>query len=164
MNVKPPPEYISVIPFEQQSIGWYKLKEDSIIPKKATTGSAGYDLYSTQNYTLKPGERYLFKLGIAVVIPAKHYGRIAPRSSLAYKYGIDVLAGVIDSDYRDELGVILLNTGKEDYTIQKGDRIAQLVVEKVFEYYDKELNQDEWLHCKILGREARKGGYGSTGV
>lgn len=91
--------------------------------------SAGCDLSSIENYTLKPGERKLFKTGLYMAIPNGLYGRIAPRSGLAYKNGIDVMAGVIDEDYRGEIGVILINLGQEDKQINVGDKIAQMIFE-----------------------------------
>ena len=85
-----------------------------MIPARANKTDAGYDLWSVESYTLKPLERKLFKTGISVEIPEGHYGRIAPRSGLAYKHGLDVLAGVIDSSYRGEIGVILINLSNEE--------------------------------------------------
>jgi dUTP pyrophosphatase len=77
-----------------------KLSVDAKMPEKLSVTGAAYDFFSTENYLLKVGERYLFKTHLSCHIPVGMYGRIAPRSGLAYKYGIDVLAGVIDSDYR----------------------------------------------------------------
>lgn len=110
-----------------------KLSEKAKIPNQATTSDAGYDLCSTEVYTLKKWERKLFKTNIALAIPHGYYGRVAPRSWLAYKYGIDVLAGVIDSWYRGDLWVIVINFWDDDYTIQEGDKIAQLIIEACHE-------------------------------
>src|SRR4051812_6219902 len=93
-----------------------KLTDLAVIPSKGTPQSAGYDLYSIEQYTLKPLERKLFKTGLAMSIPSGMYGRIAPRSGLAFKQGIDVMAGVIDEDYRQELGVVLINLSNQDVT------------------------------------------------
>jgi dUTP pyrophosphatase len=91
----------------------------------------GHGLFTVDDYfDLAPGQRHLFKTGLAVAIPPSHYGRIAPRSGLAYKAGIDVMAGVIDEDYRGDVGVILINLGSEPYRVKHGDRIAQLIIEK----------------------------------
>lgn len=106
-----------------------KLNPSATIPTQANETDAGYDLVSVESYTLKPSERKLFKTGLAVEIPQGFYGRVAPRSGLAYKHGIDVLAGVIDSGYRGEVGVILINLGSVDMTISTGDRLAQLIIE-----------------------------------
>jgi dUTP pyrophosphatase len=79
---------------------------------------------------LKPEERKLFKTNISAAIPHGYYGRIAPRSWLAYKHGIDVLAGVIDSGYRGDIWAILINFGTEDFSINEGDKIAQIIIER----------------------------------
>jgi len=99
-----------------------KLLENAIIPTKGSNGAAGYDLYATENCKLKPGERKLFKTGISLAIPQHLYGRIAPRSGLAYKHGIDVLAGVIDCF--DEKSKILTTTGEKNIKdIKIGEKI-----------------------------------------
>ena len=127
-----------------------------MIPARANKTDAGYDLWSVESYTLKPLERKLFKTGISVEIPEGHYGRIAPRSGLAYKHGLDVLAGVIDSSYRGEIGVILINLGDKDVYITHGDRVAQLIIESC--RYPEMIQVDE------LGVSNRGiGGFGSTG-
>jgi dUTP pyrophosphatase len=92
----------------------------------------GYDLYSVEDWTLHNGERHLFDTGVAAAVPLGYYGRIAPRSGLALKQGINVLAGVLDPDWRGSIGVLLLNTGRDlgDWTrIKAGTRIAQLIIE-----------------------------------
>ena len=133
-----------------------KLVGSAMIPARANKTDAGYDLWSVESYTLKPLERKLFKTGISVEIPEGHYGRIAPRSGLAYKHGLDVLAGVIDSSYRGEIGVILINLGDKDVYITHGDRVAQLIIESC--RYPEMVQVDE------LGVSNRGiGGFGSTG-
>lgn len=135
------------------------IKKLTSLAKTPTHGSdfaAGYDLYSTEEYTLKPLERKLFKTNIALAIPSGLYGRIAPRSGLAYKDGIDTMAGVIDEDYRDDVGVILINLGSVDKTISAGERIAQII----FETYTPAGFQD----VVDLPASERKGGFGSTDV
>jgi dUTP pyrophosphatase len=87
-------------------------------------------LSSVENCVLKFGERKLIKTNISCAIPSWYYGRIAPRSGLAYKYGIDTLAGVIDTWYRWDIGVILINFWKEDFELKIGDKIAQFIIEK----------------------------------
>jgi len=131
-----------------------KLHPDAQLPQW-NNKSAGCDLSSTEDYTLQPGERKLFKTGLAIAIPTGHYGRIAPRSGLAYKDGLDVLAGVIDEDYRGDIGVILINFGQKEKLIKKGDKIAQLIFEA---YYRFELGWSETLDETTRGA----GGYGST--
>ena len=102
-----------------------RLSEYAIIPTRGSDYAAGLDLSSAIDITIAPGERALVKTDLAIACPSGTYARIAPRSGLAYKYGIDVGAGVIDADYRGPLGVILFNFGNKEFTIQRGDRIAQ---------------------------------------
>ena len=109
-----------------------KLSSAAITPTKGSNGAAGYDLYSTETYELKIGERYAFKTDISMSIPMDIYGRVAPRSGHALKRGIDVMAGVIDPDYIGEILVILINLGQESVTFNTGDKIAQII----FEYYN----------------------------
>ncbi len=123
------------------TIPFQKLSEKANIPAQATYSDAWYDLFSTEEYTIKPGERKLYKTNIAAAIPHGYYGRIAPRSGLAYKYGIDVLAGVIDSGYRGDIGVILINFGIEEFTVHEGDKIAQFIIEKCHYVERKEADQ-----------------------
>ena len=133
------------------------LATNAKAPVRANDCAAGYDLFSLYNYTLYPHQRLLVQTGIAMEIPDGYYGRIAPRSGWALKYGIDTLAGVIDSDYRGEVGVILYNTDKEiPFNIKMGDRIAQIVFEK---YYTFQIQETENLEDSKRGT----GGFGSTG-
>jgi len=133
------------------------LATNAKAPFRANDCAAGYDLFSLYNYTLYPHQRLLVQTGIAMEIPDGYYGRIAPRSGWALKYGIDTLAGVIDSDYRGEVGVILYNTDKEiPFNIKMGDRIAQIVFEK---YYTFQIQETENLEDSKRGT----GGFGSTG-
>ena len=107
-----------------------KLSEHALIPTRASPGSVGYDLYSIEDMHILPYQRGIVCTGIAVTIPMGVYGRIAPRSGLAVKHGVQTGAGVIDPDYTGELKVILFNHGSEKFEIKKGDRIAQLILEK----------------------------------
>jgi dUTP pyrophosphatase len=111
------------------------LSEFSKVPTRANSTDAGADLYSIENVMVPPLERKLISTGISVKIPDGHYGRIAPRSGLAYKNGIDVLAGVIDSEYTGEIKVILYNTDKNNYhKVSLGDKIAQIIIEKHYNF------------------------------
>jgi dUTP pyrophosphatase len=102
------------------------------------------------------GKRKVVKTGISIAIPPGYYGRVAPRSGLAVKKGIDVLAGVIDGGYRGEIGVVLQNLSNEDYPFKKGDRVAQLILEQC--------NTIDWVELDELKDSARSdGGFGSTG-
>jgi dUTP pyrophosphatase len=132
------------------------LSEAGKTPTKGTDFSAGYDLYAAENGEIDPLKRCLIKTNISIAIPKGYYGRIAPRSGLAYKNGIDVMAGVIDSDYRGDVGVILYNTGIEVFSFNRGDRIAQLVIEKCY--------KADWVQVDDLSDTDRgDGGYGHTG-
>ena len=134
-----------------------KLSDKGAIPTQGSQYAAGYDLYSAEECMINSCSRKLIKTNIAVSIPNGYYGRIAPRSGLAYKNGIDVLAGVIDSDYRGDIGVILFNTDKKHFVVREGDRIAQLIIEKC--------HSVEWEQTDKLEDSVRlEGGFGSTGV
>jgi dUTP pyrophosphatase len=133
------------------------LDKNAKIPFRANKTDAGADLCSIEDYRIEPLERKAVSTGIALKIPDGYYGRIAPRSGLAYKNGIDVLAGVIDSDYTGEIKVILFNTDKENsFEINKGDRIAQLIIEDHFNFEFEIVND---LTYTTRG----SGGFGSTG-
>lgn len=135
-----------------------KLSENAIVPTKGTDFAAGYDLYAAEDAIISCGARKLIKTNISMEITPGYYGRIAPRSGLAYKSGIDVLAGVIDSDYRGDIGVILYNTDKNiDFIVKKGDRIAQMIFEACYSVILKDVN--------TLDNTSRQaGGFGSTGT
>lgn len=133
------------------------IHSDAKIPSKASEHSAGYDLYSCVDGVIAPNTRALIQTGIVLEIPAGYYGRIAPRSGLALKNGIDVMAGVVDSDYRGEVGIILYNSDYNKYfNFEVGDRIAQIIIEK---YYNFEINKVE-LNTTT---ERNDGGFGSSG-
>lgn len=101
------------------------------VPRRASSGAAGYDLTSTEHVTVYPGTRGLVSTGIAVKLPPGVYGRIAPRSGLAVQNGIQVGAGVIDTDYRGEIKVLLFNHSIDHvFQVSTGDRIAQLICER----------------------------------
>lgn len=132
-----------------------KLHEDAIIPHYQTIGSAGLDLHSIEATTLEPGERKLVGTGLKINLPKGTEGQVRPRSGLAAKHGITVLnsPGTIDEDYQGEIKVILLNTSNSTFSIEKGDRIAQLVVAQVYKLPDLTLDNT---------REDK--GFGSTGL
>lgn len=137
-------------------IGVERLHPEARIPYSSAAGDAGYDLYGLDRAYLNPGERRLFPTGIALSIPEGYVGLIKPRSGLAHKQGIDVLGGVIDSGYRGDVGVILINTSREPVQIDAGQRIAQLVVQPVMEL--------EFTERKLATTERGAGGFGSTGT
>lgn len=132
------------------------LKPGAKTPTRGTPASAGLDLYAAHGAIIPPGERQFIGTGLAIELPAGTVGYIKPRSGLALHCGIDVLGGVIDADYRKEVGVILLNTSTEHtFQVHLGDRIAQLVVHPV--------EMVEPVVVQELGGSERQGGFGSTG-
>lgn len=112
-------------------IKFKKIYPDAQIPTYGRAGDAGMDFYSYEEKELAPGERYTFKTGLAVEIPNGHVMLIWDRSGLAVKHGLTTLAGVIDSNFRGEIGICILNTSNEKYPIKKGDRIAQFLVQPI---------------------------------
>jgi len=107
-----------------------KLTPEAIIPQAQRPGDAGLDLYSIEDYELKPGERHVFKTGLSIELPHGFVSLIWGRSGLAVRHGLATIAGLIDSNYRGEYSVIILNTSNENYMVKKGDRIAQLLIQK----------------------------------
>lgn len=143
-----------------------KNTQTAIIPKKGSARAAGYDLYADlgigNDLTIFPGQIVLVKTGISVATPEDYYLRVAPRSGLALKNGINVLAGVVDEDYRGEVGVVLINHGTTKFAINHGDRVAQGIITKIAEadLAEYHLGVDD-----VLPETARgEGGWGSTGV
>jgi dUTP pyrophosphatase len=137
-----------------------KLDNDAVIPTYAKPGDAGADLYAISELVLAPGERALVKTGIAIALPNGFVGLVHPRSGLGLKNGISVVntPGTIDAGYRGEIGVVLINHDlHESFQVKKGDRIAQLVIQKVENAQFKVVNQ-------LPESERAAGGYGSTGV
>lgn len=135
-----------------------KCHELAKVPTRGSVDAAGADLHSTEQTVISPGQRKLIGTGLKMQFPKDVYGRIAPRSGLAYKNGIDTLAGVIDPDYRGEVKVLLLNTSDKDFEISVGDRIAQLIFERFSVPHFKE--RDSFSEETTRG----EGGFGSTGV
>ena len=107
-----------------------KLSNNAALPKRSTDGAAGYDLCASQNCTIPAKGKELVQTGLTISFPAALYARIAPRSGLALKIFITVGAGVVDSDYRGEVGVVLFNHGDKYFEAKMGDRISQLILEK----------------------------------
>lgn len=128
------------------------------LPAYATSGAAGMDVVSAEDVVIAPGARHAVATGLAVAIPAGFEIQVRPRSGLALKHGITVpnTPGTIDSDYRGELKVILINLGNEPFTVQRGDRVAQLVLAPVVQAV-----WDEVAELDATDRGA--GGFGSTG-
>ena len=132
--------------------------EGLALPAYATAGAAGMDVLSAEDVTLAPGARHAVATGLAVAIPAGFEIQVRPRSGLALKHGITVpnTPGTINSDYRGELKVILINLGNDPFEVRRGDRVAQLVLAPV--------TRATWLAVDELDETARgAGGFGSTG-
>jgi len=136
-------------------------KSNHSLPSYETIASAGMDLRANINepITLKPLERTIVKTGLFIELPIGIEAQVRPRSGLAAKKGITVLnaPGTIDADYRGEIGVILVNLSNEDFTIENGERIAQLIIAKH--------ERADWTEVEILSETSRgEGGFGSTGT
>ena len=131
---------------------------DLPLPDYATAGAAGMDVVSAEDVELAPGARHAIATGLAMAIPPGFEIQVRPRSGLALNYGISVpnTPGTIDSDYRGELKVILINHGTAPFSVRRGDRVAQIVLAPV--------TRASWLEVEALDETARgEGGFGSTG-
>jgi dUTP pyrophosphatase len=133
-----------------------RLVPEAVLPKISSPGDAGYDLSASAALDVAPGDWKVVPTGLAIAVPEGTYGRVAPRSGLAAKRGITTGAGVVDSSYRGQVGVVLFNHGKESFKIEVGDRIAQLILEKIETLPVVEVDE---LDCTHRG----EGGFGSTG-
>ena len=134
-----------------------KLSEFATIPSRGSKLAAGYDLYSAHDCVIKAKGKEMVKTDLQIAVPSGCYGRVAPRSGLAWKNFIDVGAGVIDEDYRGPVNVILFNFGETDFEIKRGDRIAQLICEKIENAEIQEV-------ASLEDTERGANGFGSTGV
>ncbi|MGQ9646675.1 MAG: dUTP diphosphatase [Thermodesulfobacteriota bacterium] len=140
-----------------------RLNKDASVslPQYMTEGASGMDLFAslTEEVTLAPGERKLIPTGISVAIPKGFEGQVRARSGLAIQKGIGIVngPGTIDSDYRGEIGVLLINFGEEPFTIRHGDRIAQMVISPVYRVTLEEVDD-----LPPTGRQ--DGGFGHTGI
>lgn len=133
-----------------------QLDPQATLPARGSEFSAGLDICSIEDLVIGPHQRATARTGLAVAIPHGFYGRVAPRSGLAAKHGLDVLAGVIDSDYRGELCCLLYNTGDVSIVLPAGSKICQLIIEKII--------APKAVWSNDLDETARgAGGFGSTG-
>lgn len=131
--------------------------EKGRVPTKGSALAAGYDLYASENAIIPARGQGMVLTDISIAVPIGTYGRVAPRSGLAVKHGISTGAGVIDADYRGEVKVVLFNHGENDFEVKAGDRIAQLVLERIV--------NAEIAVVKSLDETLRgAGGFGSTGT
>lgn len=135
-----------------------KLHEEAIIPSFAHKGDAGMDLYSIEEVKIPPTESRLIKTGISLELPKNTEAQVRPRSGLALKHSVTVLntPGTIDEGYRGEVGVILINHGKEDFIVTKNMKIAQMVVKPIYDINILEANE-------LNDTDRGEGGFGSTG-
>ena len=140
---------------EKESLSFKRLDPKALLPTRGSLSAAGLDLYSIEAVSLKPKERRLIRTGLAVAIPEGYYGRVAPRSGLATQKGIDVLAGVIDADYRGEIGCLLYNAGDEIIDLPAQTKICQLIIEKI-------ITPDAVWVDSLAETNRGSGGFGST--
>ncbi|KAJ6445848.1 putative THOC5 family protein [Purpureocillium lavendulum] len=133
-----------------------KLSDKARLPTRGSAFAAGYDVYAARDTVVPARGKVLVDTDISIAVPAGTYGRIAPRSGLASKHFIDTGAGVIDADYRGQVKVLLFNHAEADYEIKEGDRIAQLVLERIV---TPEVVEVQELEESVRGA----GGFGSTG-
>jgi dUTP pyrophosphatase len=134
-----------------------KLNPEAKIPQYAHDDDAGMDLFSLESFTLNPGERYVFQLGIAAEIPYGYFISIRDKSSVPSKFGIHCAGGVIDSGYRGEWAVIMMNPSKEAHTVEVGDKLAQAILQPVAHA------QVEETEGELSETKRGAGGFGSTG-
>ncbi|KAK8964529.1 hypothetical protein KSP40_PGU021491 [Platanthera guangdongensis] len=151
------PKLCSDIPSSASLLKVKKLSPHAILPTRASLLSAGYDLSSAAEAKVKARSKALVPTDLSIAIPEGTYARIAPRSGLAWKHSIDVGAGVIDADYRGSIGVMLFNHSDADFEVKRGDRIAQMIIEKIML---PEVVEIDDLDSTVRG----SGGFGSTGV
>lgn len=134
-----------------------KLHKESMLPTRGSKEAAGYDLYSNEEVIIDKFSRGVVGTGIAMKIPDGFYGRIAPRSGLAVKRGIDVLAGVVDSDYRGEIRVVIQNLGREAIRFLPKDKIAQMIITPYLAVDIEDVSD-------LSNTERGEKGFGSTGA
>jgi dUTP pyrophosphatase len=144
------------MPSTEASLRFKQLDPRAALPQRGSVLAAGLDVCGIEDVEIGPRQRVTARTGLAVAIPPGFYGRVAPRSGLAAKRGLDVLAGVIDSDYRGEICVVLYNTGDETIHLPAGSKICQLIIEQII--------TPEAAWATDLDETARgAGGFGSTG-
>jgi len=138
-----------------------RIAKDLPMPKKQTVGSAGFDLYANvdEQIVIMPGETKLIGTGIKIQLPRQHMLTVCPRSGLALVNGIGVAnaPGIVDEDFRGEVGVILINNGRNIFLVNRGDRVAQAVVQRLPEINIVEVEE-------LSETDRGEGGFGSTGV
>lgn len=144
---------------QPHSLQVYLRSDKATLPTRGSVLSAGWDLYSSEGGVIPAHGQGMISTDVSVIVPEGTYGRVAPRSGLAAKHGISTGAGVIDADYRGEVKVILFNHSDKEFKIEKGDRIAQLVLEKIVNAEIKEITVEQ-----LTNTDRGEGGFGSTGT
>ena len=141
---------------EPELLNFKRLDPRATLPIRGSAAAAGLDIYSIEDLIIQPKQRALARTGLAVAIPEGYYGRVAPRSGLATKSGLDTLAGVIDADYRGEIGCLLYNAGDETIHLAAPSKICQLIIEKII------TPTAVWAD-DLSDTDRGDGGFGSTG-
>jgi dUTP pyrophosphatase len=137
-----------------------RLSQNAIIPTRGSAEAAGYDLYAAQECLIEAHSKALIKTDLSIAVPYGCYGRIAPRSGFTWKHHTDIGAGVIDSDYRGNVGIVVFNHSDKPVSVTCGDRIAQLILERICFANIVEVGVDE-----DIGETERSAcGFGSTGM
>lgn len=142
----------------QNTLKIKKISEDAITPNYAHIGDAGFDLYSTSDIILSPGEMSLIHTGIQIELPKDMEGQVRPRSGLFLKHQVSAHFGTIDNGYRGEIGVMMINHGKNDFHITKGMKIAQMILQPIY--------RANIIEVAELNDNTERGsnGYGSSGI
>ena len=135
-----------------------RLSPHAVLPSRGSAGAAGFDLTSAASVVVPARGKALVPTDLSIAVPKGTYGRIAPRSGLAWKNSLDVGAGVVDGDYRGPVGVLLFNHSDVDHPVKAGDRVAQLILEMIVEGAEVEEREE------LTVTERGEGGFGSTGV
>ncbi|MBT3836208.1 dUTP diphosphatase [Candidatus Woesearchaeota archaeon] len=134
-----------------------KLHQDAVVPKYPKEHDAGMDFYASESLVLQPGERRLVPTGISMAIPQGFVGLIWDKSGIATKHGLKTMAGVIDAGYRGEIRILVHNLSNEEYVVEKGNKVAQMLIQSV--------EQREVMEVSELDETDRgEGGFGSTGI
>lgn len=140
---------------ELRNLSFKRLDPAATLPTRGSSRAAGLDIFSIEEVLIEPKQRSLVRTGLALAIPEGYYGRVAPRSGLATSKGLDVLAGVIDSDYRGEVRCLLYNAGEEAINLPAQSKICQLIIEKII------TPSAVWAD-EISDTDRGSGGFGST--
>lgn len=137
-------------------LSFKRLDERATLPTRGSRFSAGLDLYTVETVVIQPKQRAAVRTGLAVAIPEDYYGRIAPRSGLAMKQGLDVLSGVIDADYRGEILCLLYNTGDNPIELPAQTKMCQMILERI-------ITPEPTWSDELSDTSRGAGGFGSTG-